>query len=151
MSFKDYLKEKLINESEWLDREPIKYGRTDIELSIYKDPYQEELAKIYRDRQGEGGCRIGIDSMNVVYCWIDNVDHDYIERNFKLKFVNGKFSHPSPRANSVYISGEGAAKSFSERLNNKDYMTTLKKLFRIFQDVKYVKSEVGDQLFPIEK
>lgn len=138
-----------LKESEFVEDYPIKYFDTEYILTIYKDPNGNELYKVYNDSQGEGGCRIGIDSMNQVYVWMDNIDHEWIEKKFDLKFV-GRFSHPDMTNRTMYLSSiydEGKVNDIFSLIPKK----AIKKLFVIFPNIDSIKSLIDHRVLYTNK
>jgi hypothetical protein len=105
-------------------------------IEIFKDPNSQELEGIYKDELGDGGCRIGINKLGVIYCWSDTIEHDRIEKELNTKFVNGKFIYPSKYSTFIVIS---SGYDDDKEAFNKFDVKCVKKLLSIFDRVQVIK------------
>jgi len=105
-------------------------------IEIYKNPSKTEVDGLYRESYADG-VRMGIDSKNNIYVWIEDVLHDVMQRLINIKFTL-RFEYTRGRP-SLFLSSGESKDNFDAHINN----VLLKRLKILYPNISDIKESTG--------
>lgn len=130
----ELLNDKLILSEAFHSGHKIHYGNQSTYVEVYKNPDLSEVNNVIRAATYDGA-KIGIDSNNDVYIWVDDILHSVMERALEKEFIlRFDYTH----GNKILFMAQGMTEAIFKKHKSDILLTRLKQIFPAITTIEMV-------------